>query len=109
MLDAFTDIKKVKISHILIISILTQINVHEGQYDQTLKPFIKRGHHIGAKDKNPKKKTTQVHISEDQIVIEKVTNQSKVNKQKASEEACKEEQMSKRNPFQLSKYKRKLE
>src|SRR5438270_243546 len=57
---------------------------------------MKRGRPIGAKDKNLRKKTThKVHVFEEQVIMKNVCDQSKVDKQKASEDTHDEEQMTK--------------
>lgn len=62
--DAFTDIKKVTKSHIPAINTPARVNIPEGQNDGTLKPRMKRGRLVGAKDKKfPKEKGTRSEYS----------------------------------------------
>lgn len=88
--DAFTDTKKVIKSYIPAVNTPARIDIPEGQHDNTSKARLKRGRPVGAKDKNPRKKKTLVHIPEEQKTIkqmsapeETITDQFKVDKNTA--------------------------
>jgi len=76
--DAFTDTKKATKSYIPAVNTPAMIDIPEGKYYNTSKARQKRGRPVGAKDKNPRKKKTLVHIPDKCKVIEQMSTPEEI-------------------------------
>jgi transposase InsO family protein len=95
--DAFTDSKKIVKSHIPAENVPARVDVPEGQLDKVneIKPRLKRGRPIGAKDLTPRKRRIQMKLQnksgspEEAIIENKIAkiNQSETD-QITPEEVC---------------------
>ena len=63
--DAFTDLKKIVKSHIFAKNVPARVDVPEGQLDKVneIKPCLKHGGPIGAKELTPRKKENTCEAS----------------------------------------------
>ncbi|KAL6313570.1 hypothetical protein AAG906_006937 [Vitis piasezkii] len=84
--DAFIDTKKVTKSHIPVANTPSRIDVPVGQLTNQSKIRLKRGRPIGSNDVTPRKRRTQEKLGTLKEAI-KMTNQFKIDKSIALEEA----------------------
>ena len=88
--DAFTDSKKIVKSHIPAENVPARVDVPEGQLDKVneIKPRLKRGRPIGAKDLTPRKRRIQMKLqnksgSPEEAIIENKT--AKINRSETNQ------------------------
>jgi len=69
--DTFTDTQKITKSHIPAENTPSQIDIPEGQHDNTSKACLKYGSHAGLKGKNPQKKKSTRRIKFQKVIFKR--------------------------------------